>query len=190
MLRCLIALTSLLTAAAAAAPAWTWVDGNGQRHFSDRPVPGAQQIDLPESQTFSRSTPRAQEASAAEDGSADQSDSYRVFEIASPLYGETLWNIGGNLDMQLEISPGLQSGHRIDAFLDGQRVQIGARGPQLTVPEVYRGLHTLQAVIYDASGQEVARSSEVNVMVQQTSLLNQNNANRPAANAGNNSGKN
>ena len=52
MLKCLIALTSLLTAAALAAPAWTWVDEQGRRHYSDRPVEGATQIELSESQTF------------------------------------------------------------------------------------------------------------------------------------------
>jgi len=58
MLKCLIALTSLLSAAALAAPAWTWVDAQGRRHYSDRPVPGATQIELSDSQTFSASPAR------------------------------------------------------------------------------------------------------------------------------------
>jgi hypothetical protein len=172
-------VTSLLAAAAIAAPAWTWVDADGRRHYSDRPVPGAQKIDLPDSQTFSGRPPTTA-GTAGDPNTAATTEGYRQFEIVSPVYGDTLWNIGASLQMQLAIEPAMQSSHRIDVFLDGQRVEIGAPGPQLTVPEVHRGLHTLQAVIYDVrTGRDVMRSGEVNVMVQQTSLLNPNNQNSP-----------
>ncbi|MGW8369924.1 MAG: DUF4124 domain-containing protein, partial [Gammaproteobacteria bacterium] len=52
MLKCLIALTSLLSTAAFAATAWTWVDQQGRRHYSDTPVDGATMIELRDSQTF------------------------------------------------------------------------------------------------------------------------------------------
>jgi len=180
MLRCLIALTALLTAVATAAPAWTWVDANGQRHFSDRPVPGADQIELQESLTFSRpaSRPRSSGPGETTDAPAAGDMPYTRFDITSPQHQETLWNLGGSLNVQLAIAPGLQIGHRIDMFMDGQRLEIGARSPQLTLPEVYRGLHTLQAAIFDATGREVLRSQEITVMVQQTSLLNPNTASR------------
>lgn len=181
MLRCLIALTALVTAGAAAAPAWTWVDANGQRHFSDRPVPGAEQIELQESLTFSRpaAQPRSGPAGQTTEGPPAGEIPYTRFDITSPKHQETLWNLGGSLNVQLDIAPGLQTGHRIDMFLDGQRLEIGARSPQLTVPEMYRGLHTLQAAIFDATGREVLRTQEITVMVQQTSLLNPNGPSRP-----------
>lgn len=177
MLRCLIALTSILTVAAAvAAPAWTWVDENGRRHFSDRPVPGAQRIELQASQTFSGTTTRPATGSGAQAPGAEQpATTYSAFEIVSPQHEETLWNIGGSLSVQLAISPALQAGHRIDMYLDGQLLELGARGTQLTIPEVYRGLHTLQAVVTNGRGQEIIRSLETTVMVQQTSLQNPNN---------------
>jgi hypothetical protein len=182
MWRWLIVLAAGYALSAVAAPAWTWVDENGQRHFSDRPVPGATQIDLPDSQTFARRVARtsgdSQSQGAPETPQAPAAMPYTTFEIVSPSHQETLWNIGGNLTMQLAIQPALQSGHSLNAVLDGRVVPIGARGNQLTIPEVFRGLHQIQAVIVDSSGREVLRSLEITVMVQQTSILTPNSPGR------------
>jgi hypothetical protein len=171
MLKCLIALTSLLSAAALAAPAWTWVDEQGRRHFSDRPVEGATQIELSETQTFSggdlRSSSRAAPTSEESETGAV---GYSVLDILSPTQEETFHNIEGNLGVRIATNPGLQSGHRIDAILDGQRREIGARSLDFTLPEVYRGEHTLQVVIVDSAGSEVTRSAPVTFFVRQTSV--------------------
>jgi hypothetical protein len=158
----------------AAGPAWTWVDENGGRHYSDRPVAGATQVELPGAQGFTsdRVAPRARApgAAAAPSTSQEEAPSYRSVTIVSPTHEETLWNIGEVLSAQVAIDPELQAGHRLDAYLDGRRVVTGAIGTQLTIPDVYRGLHTLVAVITDSSGRELRRSPEVTFMVQQTSI--------------------
>lgn len=172
MLKCVIALTSLLTAAALAAPAWTWVDEQGRRHYSDRPVEGATQIELSESQTFSGGSARpaaGQAASAtAEDPAA--APGYSVLDIVSPTQQETLHNIEGNLSVRIATNPALQTGHRIDAILDGQPRTIGARSLDFILQEVFRGEHTLQVVIVDSGGDEVKRSAPVTFFVRQTSV--------------------
>jgi hypothetical protein len=174
----LIVLPMLYATALAAAPAWTWVDADGRRHYSDRPVPGAEQIELSGAQGFTsapptarQGTPQAQEQGAAP---ADPGLAYRSFTIVSPAQEETLWNIGGNLSVAVAMEPGLQRGHRLDAYLDGQRVVTAATSLQFSIPDVFRGLHTLQAVIADADGREVRRSPTVTFMVQQTSVINPN----------------
>jgi len=173
MLKCLIALTSLLAAAALAAPAWTWVDAQGRRHYSDRPVEGATQIELSESQTFSGSALRsASQPAADESGEAEAATAvtYSVVDIVSPTAQETLSNIGSVLGVSVATNPGLQSGHRIDVMLDGQRREIGARSLDFNVPEVFRGEHTLQVVIVNAAGDELKRSAPVTFFVRQTSV--------------------
>ncbi|MDH3509031.1 MAG: DUF4124 domain-containing protein [Gammaproteobacteria bacterium] len=167
-------LTLFLAGAAAAATVWTWVDENGQQHFSDRPVEGARQLEVQGAQGFSRSL-RAQPARAMQPQPA--STPYTRFTVVSPSQQETLWNIGGNLNVQVDLTPPLQAGHRIDAYLDGQLVPLAARSSQFTIPEVFRGLHTLQAVVMDGNDREVVRSLAVTFMVQQTSILNPNNPN-------------
>jgi hypothetical protein len=186
----LIVLPMLYATALAAEPAWTWVDANGRRHYSDRPVEGATRVDLPGAQGFAtRPAPTAQTPRTSTAGStttptnaAEAAPTYRSFTIRSPAHEETLWNIGAILNVQLGIDPGLQPGHRIDVYLDGQRVVIGEQSPQFTIPDVFRGLHTMSAVIRDAGGRELRRAPEITFMVQQTSVANPVNPQRPAPN--------
>jgi hypothetical protein len=181
----LIVLPMLYAATLAAAPAWTWVDASGRRHYSDRPVEGATRVELPGAQGFAttRPAPAAQtpRSTGTPTTTPEAAASYRSFTITSPVHEETLWNIGAILSVQVGIDPGLQPGHRIDAYLDGQRVVIGEQSQQFTIPDVFRGLHTMYAVIRDAGGREQRRSPEVTFMVQQTSIANPVNPQRPIA---------
>jgi hypothetical protein len=171
MLKCLIPLTALLSAAAVAAPAWTWVDEQGRRHYSDRPVEGATQIELADSQTFAGEALRSDSpAATVESGEAEAAITYTVLDVISPMPEETLHNIEGNLNFTIATYPALQAGHRIDAILDGSYRQLGARSLSSTLSEVYRGEHSLQAVIVDAAGRELKRSAPVRFFVRQTSV--------------------
>jgi hypothetical protein len=173
MLRCLIAMTSLVSAAVAAAPAWTWVDQQGQRHFSDRPVEGATKIELSGGQTFSSAEARVVSQPAREPREEQQPAvrEYAVLAVARPASQDTVFNIEGNLETELVIYPPLQAGHQIDVILDGERVAIGARDLSFTVPEVWRGEHTLQAVVSDQEGRELKQSLPVTFVVRQNSAL-------------------
>ena len=173
MLRCLIAFTTLVSAAVVAAPVWTWVDEQGRRHFSDRPVEGATEIELRAGQTFSSAEARVTPPPVSPQPSAQHRavTEYTVLAISSPGDQETIFNIGGNLETELVIYPQLQAGHQIDVILDGERVAIGARDVSFTVPEVWRGEHTLQAVVSDAQGQELRQSLPVTFVVRQNSAL-------------------
>ena len=177
-------LLSLWSLCASAAPVWTWVDADGTVHYSDRPVPGARQIELPEfgSRAATPSPPAAARPAVqppAEERSERAEQRYRTFQIVSPTQQETLWNIGGELQVSLVLEPPLQQGHTIDVYLDGERRNLNTTSLQFTVPEVFRGTHTLQAAIIDSRGQVVLRSLPVQFMVMQTSILNPNNPNRP-----------
>lgn len=179
MFKCLIALTSLFSAVAIAAPVWTWVDEQGRRHYSDRPVEGATQIEVSGTQTFSGaalragSTPQpAQTRATAAGGEDAQAQSYSVLDLVSPSDGESFWNIGGELTVQVATNPALRAGHQIDVIFDGSRRTIGARSLDFTLGEVWRGEHTLAAIIVDSAGNELMRSDPVMFFVHQTSIVN------------------
>lgn len=171
MSKWLISLMWLVAAAAQAADAWTWVDENGTRHYSDRPVEGATKIQLGPAQGFTPNRPAAPQAQAPQDSEQPAPERYRVFDVASPEQQETLWNIEGNLSVRLDVQPQLQPGHKIDVYLDGELKNLNATSTQFLVPDVYRGMHTLQAVVYDSNGDELARSLAVTFMVRQTSII-------------------
>jgi uncharacterized protein DUF4124 len=176
MRKWLILLSALLVTTAGAAPAWTWVDNEGRVHYSDRPVPGATRIELTGAQGFSAPSAAARASrapsSAATSEPADAGRGYRSISIVSPTDQETLWNTGGSVNVQVSMDPGLRTGHRIDLVLDGQRRNLNTASTQLTLADVFRGAHSVAAVVIDASGAEVARSPAVTVMVQQTSVQN------------------
>jgi hypothetical protein len=173
MRKWLILLSALSGTAASAAPAWTWVDANGTVHFSDRPVPGARQVELSSAQAIGtrvrESAPRAigQPETAA-------TSAYQSIEIVSPADQETLWNIGTQLPVQVRFQPALQPGHRYDVLLDGQRRNVNTVASRVTLPDVFRGTHTVQIVVIDSQGAEVARSEPRTFIVQQTSTQNPN----------------
>ncbi len=173
MRKWLIFLTVMCVQSAQAVPAWTWVDANGQVHYSDTPVPGARQIELGSPQGFSvpQPTPRR---SAPQEPQPTADITYETFSIASPAPQETLWNIGATLPVLIELAPPLAANHRLDVVLDGQRVGLNARRLQFAVPNVFRGEHTLQAVVIDSNDRVVQTSPTVPFVVQQTSTQNPN----------------
>ena len=180
MLKCLIALTSLLSAAALAAPAWTWVDGQGRRHYSDTPVEGATQIELAGSQTFTTGTAARPAAQPQTQSSEQQTFSYSVVDIISPAPQETLNNVGGNLEVEVATYPPLRSSDHLDAILDGERIALGARSLTLTVPNVERGEHTLQVIVSGANGEQIKGSLPITFFVRQNSAVTPPPARSPA----------
>lgn len=174
-MRSWLLLASLFSVAALGQQAYTWTDENGTVHYSDRPFPGAATIDLRGAQSFS-APPRAQPTPATTDQVAAEEEepvrSYTAFEVIQPAQQETLWNIGAVLNVSVDLQPGLQPGHRLGAYLDGQLIDVGATTTDFQLPDVFRGMHTLQAVVLDESDTEVVRSLAVSFMVQQTSILN------------------
>ena len=174
MRKWLILLSALSGTVASAAPAWTWVDAEGTRHYSDRPVPGAEQVELLGAQGFGTTHARAPRGAAQGTTPGAPGAPYQSIEVVSPAEQETLWNIGTNLPVQVRFQPSLQPGHRYDLLYDGQRRNVNTATPRVTLPDVYRGEHTLQVVVIDADGTEVMRSPSRVFFVQQTSTLNPN----------------
>ena len=171
-----LVLLSLLSTVASGQSAYTWVDENGQTHYSDRPVPGSAPIELETAQGFTAPRPAIREAAEPE-AEIDPAAAYTAFNILQPQQQETLWNVAGNVGVSLDISPGLQPGHHVGVYLDGELTDVGTTALQFQLTEVFRGQHTLQAVILDNDGGDVLRSLAVTFMVQQTTLLNPNNPN-------------
>src|SRR5262249_50036481 len=131
MRKCLILLFAFTATSVSGAPAWTWVDANGQVHYSDTPVPGAKRIELSSAQSFGSSPQRPQTTSESRRGSTSErpagpAQRYRTFNIVSPKQQETLWNVGGTVTLQVEVDPPLQPGHRLDAYVDGERRNLNS----------------------------------------------------------------
>ncbi len=165
----------ILAAAAVAAPTYRWVDADGNVHYSDRPQPGAEEVILPEAQTF-ESTPIAPPAVAPTPPPTPQAPAAPVdysVQVVSPTPDEVLWNIQGDLSMRVSLAPSLRAGHAIRVVYDGRTLDgLPETELALTIPEVYRGTHTLAAAVVDDTGREIARSPVVTFHVRQASIIN------------------
>lgn len=172
--------TALLILIAYAAPAlcasqavWKWVDDNGVVHYSDRPVPGAMRIEV---STGSRVDSSAQPQTPAQEEPSTPADEpppaqYRTLMITSPGDDETIVNTGGQVPVQVQLEPGLQSGHSLYLYLDGLLVEgFPTTGTSHTLTDVPRGAHTLIATVHDSRGRRFQESPATSFFVRQTSV--------------------
>ena len=169
--RSIFILLGLLATAAVSADVWRWIDDDGVVHFSDTPQKGAELVDVSES---SRSTGARVYRNAAPNSSDDaatpteQAFKYESLSISSPGAEETLWNIEGTLSVSLSLSPGLQAGHQVRVYFNGEPRLVNSTS--FTIDEVYRGVHNLQAEVLDATGRMMIRSAGNRFYVQQNTV--------------------
>jgi len=170
--RPILVLIGLLATASVLAQAYRWVDEEGITHYSDIPHAGAERIELSE---FSKNTgarlyraPPASSANSATEQLDEEKFSYESFTITSPGPEETLWNIEGVLNATVALSPGLQSGHQIRVYFDGEQRMVN--GTSFQIEEVWRGVHNLQAEVIDETGRLMIRSETSRFYVQQNRL--------------------
>ncbi len=172
-MRLLIAASILAAAGTVLAQAYRWVDESGTVHYSDRPIPGAEQIELPSDNRIApRRRVRATPAAPAQSAGDQQTDTgvfkYESLVVASPAPEETLWNIEGVLNVTLALRPTLQDGHQVRVYFDGNRRTVDSASFQ--IQEVYRGVHNLQAEVVDTTGKLIIRSVPNRFYVQQNTI--------------------
>lgn len=172
--RIFFAFIAILAASAVMAQAYRWVDENGVVHFSDRPQQGAERIELPSDNARPRPVPAARSV-APRGNQQNESEPepaapfrYETLIIAAPAAEETLWNIEGVLSVALDLRPGLQPGHQIRVYLNGEQRMVS--GTSFQIDEVYRGVHNLQVEIVNETGQLMIRSLPNRFYVQQNSV--------------------
>jgi hypothetical protein len=171
--RPIFALLGLLAAAAVSAEAYRWVDDDGVIHYSDRPREGAEVVELSEytRDTGARIYRDTRPASASDNAESEQTAAFRYqsLSVTSPAAEETLWNIEGVLNVSLALNPGLQNGHRIRVYFDGEPRMVTSTSFQ--VDEVWRGVHNIQAEVIDETGKLMIRSQPNRFYVQQNSVI-------------------
>ena len=151
----------LAVGAAQAQQIYKYTLSNGDVVYSDRPPPADQgeEITLEPLQGFSRPPAPPLEDSIAEKDEAE-TVGYEEFKVTSPVNDATIRDNGGNVRVSLSLTPGLRNGHSIELMMDGQPIGSG-KSTSVTLTEVDRGTHTVQAAVKDNEGKEIARSNSV-----------------------------
>jgi Domain of unknown function (DUF4124) len=155
---------------------YKWVDAQGVVHYSDQPHPNAQRLEISGAQTFS-APPVPAASSTAEPAEASQpaGPAYESCAIAQPTDQQMLMN-AYQATAVVQTSPALRPGDQVRLFVDGK--QITGSGTSFTFP-VFRGQHSVDAIIQDSTGQIVCETSTVTFYVHQPSVKNPHNPVHP-----------
>ena len=149
---------------------WKWRDPQGVIHYSDQPVPGAEQVTMDAGNTYS-SAPPAPSASAGQSSKAAAAFTYTNVEIWKPSNEATLMNTS-TVDVAARVEPSLAPGHQLALYFDGRLVEnYPPTATSYTLTDVSRGEHTLTLVVADAQGKRLVSSAPVTFYVQQPSIL-------------------
>lgn len=171
----LIFCLALAGAALQAQEVYKVIQPDGTVEFTDSPPPGeaAEQVDIPPLNTAE--PPPAPSPSASPTAAAQ---GYSEFRITRPGNGESIRDNAGNVDIDLSLKPTLRSGDKIDVLLDGRSVG-GGNKTAITLSEMDRGTHSVQALVKDPAGKVVARSNSVTFTLQRRSGILQPGPPRP-----------
>ncbi len=154
---------------------YRWVDAQGVVHYSDQPHPNAQKLEISGAQTFSALPLPPSSATAAAPPAPAPGPVYDTCAIAQPADQQMLMNVY-HATAVVQTSPPLRPGDQVRLFVDGR--QIAGAGTSFTFP-VFRGQHSVQAVIEDSTGQIVCETSSVTFFVHQPSIQNPHNPVHP-----------
>lgn len=88
---------------------------------------------------------------------------YEELQILSPADNGNGW-IDGDVQVKLALTPRLKAGHEVVIKLDGTEVTSGTQLNH-ALPEVYRGMHTLQVSVRDITSGSTLASNTVDFQV-------------------------
>ena len=168
LMRYLVLLVlGLLLAAPGQAKIYKWKMPDGSIRYSDKPQPGGEEVKLPSLQTYT--APPVSETADIPEKAESEGAEYKTFEVKSPKNAEVVRNNAGMISIQIGLEPALGSGHSIEILMDGKSVGSG-RGTSISLSNVDRGSHSIQASIKDSAGKAVKQTSSVTFHLKRNSI--------------------
>ncbi len=141
------------------------VDENGNVIYTD--VPGGKKVDEIDLPTINTQPPTQRNRSLYYPENNDEPDldpNYSV-SISSPANGAEIPPGQRNLSVSAATSPKLKAGHSMQLIWNGAPTGRRQQSSAFVIPEIYRGSHQISVVVFNRKGEEIARSTPVNVNV-------------------------
>lgn len=152
----LLAFTSMV----AADTLYKWVDDQGNVHYSDKPQPGAQKIEIPKAPTFTPATPAMPVPPPATGASRPQDSGhlpYTQISVSSPKDQDTVWNTS-SVTVSVSLTPALQAGDSVTISVDGQSQTTQGTA---TFTDLDRGEHDVTVTVNGRSASGTLRAQSV-----------------------------
>jgi hypothetical protein len=154
---------------------WVWseiykgVDQSGRVFYSDRPIPQATIIQVPD-RTDDQDTEAPADAAAvtAMEYQAASTGPYRLFNIVTPSDGEQLNT--DTVQVGLLLEPPLTEGDHFMMMIDGLPMD-GSTNTQFMITNVALGSHKLQVMIVNAAAEVIAATAVIHFHRQPSETL-------------------
>jgi hypothetical protein len=139
------------------------VDPDGRTVFSDRPMPNAEQLDLPLGAVGDPDTGGAV-ADSASNPDGGFPGPYEMLEIVAPDNDSRSRDPNGEVPVSLVIAPSLMDGHRLVVEVDGVAAAGDLPNPtQILLQGLRLGTHRIRAVVQDTDAATVAATPMITV---------------------------
>jgi hypothetical protein len=156
----LVILLGTLLAAAAQATTYMRVEKDGSKTYSDRPLPGGQEVVIESAQTYSAPpapTPVDPSRSPEQQQVLDAAN-FRYSCALTPRADETFQN-PESIVLAVQLTPQLRPGDQVQFSMDGAGIANEENATSRMVEFPDRGSHTASVQITDRSGKSVCSVS-------------------------------
>ena len=164
LLRCLLILWVAGAGFTANAQVYKQVDEDGNITFTDQPAPDATPVEIKPTNTTPPPSPSAY-PQATPESDTDVVDGAYTVTITSPADETIIARGPGNFSVSASIAPALAPAQKLQLLIDGSPRGEAQRNPNWVLTNVFRGEHSLEVAVLDATGKQVARSASVTVFV-------------------------
>ncbi|NHN38671.1 DUF4124 domain-containing protein [Pseudomaricurvus alcaniphilus] len=157
-------LLTLCIGLPASAAIYKEVDQDGKVTYSDKPTSKqVERLDLPRINT-QPAPPVMPRQSAPVKPAQGAALRYQI-SIDSPLSGAHIPPGQRQLEVVVQLQPELQSGHRLQAYINGTAMGPALAETRLLLQELYRGEHQLSVAVIDQADNQVTTSPAVTIYV-------------------------
>jgi hypothetical protein len=161
MKRLSLFLLATVCTASAFATTYVRVEKDGSKTYSDRPLPGGQPVELATAQTYS--APTAPDPSSGqtprEQQLLEQMDNFRYTSCSVTPANDTSYTNPESVSVAVALSPNLRAEDTIIVTVDGQPIPGGPNSMAATLTTVYRGTHTVAAVVKNRYGKTLCQAT-------------------------------
>jgi hypothetical protein len=152
-------------------------DDNGNTVYSDQASETAEEIKVDAPQTFKAQPTSGLFKPSKAKKELETSLSYTILRIVSPEHDTAVRNNAGNITVRFEVAPPIQVNHTLQLMIDGTVKAEQKSTAPISVSNVDRGTHKIQArIIEDESGEVLQTSNSVSTTILRVSILQRSNS--------------
>lgn len=149
------------------------VNEEGNVTFSDKPTPGAEEIEKKDVPTVPSRMPQADIGGSNDETGEEEKEAgnrYDSIAIVSPENDTAIRENSGQVSVSVSVQPALAETHQIALYMDGTEA-ARSRTPTFQFSNVDRGTHTLAAAVVGSDGNEIVRSDSISFTLLRHSQL-------------------